>query len=31
MTLGGWITMGISMGAFAVFFVWCMYKVYTSR
>ena len=27
MTLGGWITMTISMGAFATLFVLCMLKV----
>ena len=31
MTIGGWITMGISMGAFATLFAWCMYKVLTSE
>lgn len=30
MTLGGWITMTISMGAFACLFVWCMFKVAVS-
>lgn len=27
MTLGGWLTMCISMGAFAFLFIWCMLKV----
>ncbi len=31
MTVGGWITMSVSMGAFAILFVWCMYKVLTSE
>jgi hypothetical protein len=31
MTIGGWITMSVSMGAFALLFVWCMYKVLTSE
>ena len=30
MTIGGWITMCLSMGAFAFLFVWCMYKVISS-
>ncbi len=30
MTTGGWITMCVSMGAFASLFVWCMYKVISS-
>ena len=30
MTLGGWFTMIISMGAFACLFIWCMFKVAAS-
>ena len=30
MTLGGWITMCVSMGAFALLFIWCMYKTLSS-
>ncbi len=30
MTIGGWITMCVSMGAFASLFIWCMYKVISS-
>lgn len=31
MTIGGWITFILSAGSFAMLFVFCMYKVLTSK
>ncbi len=30
MTLGGWITMGLSVGSVTALFLWCMWKVFTT-
>lgn len=30
MTIGGWITMCVSMGSFALLFIWCMQKALLS-
>ena len=31
MTLGGWITMILSVGFVVILFVWCIYRVVTAR
>lgn len=31
MTIGGWITFSLSVGAFTALFIWCIYMVITAK